>query len=52
MADNSTRRDMLLAGAASAVASVPPGVAATPANIQLAQAAQQVQAQGAARISW
>jgi len=48
MADNSTRRDMLLAGAASAVAGVPPGVAATPANIQLAQAAQQVQAQAAA----
>ncbi|WP_255569418.1 hypothetical protein [Roseomonas alba] len=36
MSNQSTRRDMLLAGAA-----------ATPANVQLAQAAQQVQAQTA-----
>lgn len=49
MTDHTRRRDVLLAGAASAAAgALPAGVAATPANTRLAQAAQQLQAQAAA----
>ncbi|WP_291295656.1 arylsulfatase [Elioraea sp.] len=46
-----SRREMLLGGSAAlaAAAAVPPGVAASAANIQLAQAAQQAQAQAAAQ---